>query len=227
MAQTKEGAIKCAAKKIGITIEEYTQKQLDNKKRCTKCKLWQDKSLFSKDASRFDELKAQCHLCTRVKEKTCMKGRISPFKGKTHTLETKKRLSEANRGKVSSLKGIPRTEEDKRKITIGILKNAVRGEAHPRWKGGAKNPLISIRRSSQLKEWRHLVFERDKYTCQHCKDSQGGNLNAHHIIQIKDNPDLATVLSNGITLCVDCHRKVHFKSDSIRNKRKAKKWHWA
>lgn len=56
--------------------------------------------------------------------------------------------------------------------------------------------------------WRYEVFERDNFTCQHC-NQKGGKLNAHHIKSYKDYPLLRTKLDNGITLCIDCHRKEH------------------
>jgi len=58
------------------------------------------------------------------------------------------------------------------------------------------------------KEWRMNVFKRDWFTCQHC-NVKSGKLNAHHIKSYKDYPKLRTVLSNGITLCYECHKKEH------------------
>ena len=58
-------------------------------------------------------------------------------------------------------------------------------------------------------EWRDAVYKRDGYTCQHCGDSIGGTLNAHHIDGYHNNPELRTTLSNGITLCEKCHKNFH------------------
>ena len=61
--------------------------------------------------------------------------------------------------------------------------------------------------------WRKGVFNRDGFICQCCmKRSTKGNalcLNAHHIFNWKDNPDLRYDINNGITLCIDCHKKFH------------------
>lgn len=56
------------------------------------------------------------------------------------------------------------------------------------------------------RDWRVAVFERDDYTCQDC-GQRGGRLQAHHIKPYKAYPELRHVLANGLTLCVDCHKK--------------------
>lgn len=63
MAQTKEGAIKCAAKKAGITVEEYLRQIKAGLKKCTYCKDWKPNDSFSKDRSRYDGLKSKCRDC--------------------------------------------------------------------------------------------------------------------------------------------------------------------
>ena len=93
------------------------------------------------------------------------------------------------------------------------------GDKHPQWKGG-KTPLImKIRNHKQSIEWRMAVFERDGYTCKICGDKRGRNLNAHHYTQLADiihtlkietleqalNTPILWAISNGITLCADCH----------------------
>lgn len=60
--------------------------------------------------------------------------------------------------------------------------------------------------SAADREWRVSVFSRDDYTCQHC-GIRGGRLQAHHIKPYREYPELRHVLSNGETLCVDCHKK--------------------
>lgn len=56
------------------------------------------------------------------------------------------------------------------------------------------------------REWRTIIFERDQYTCQKC-GSIGGKLQAHHKKPYKKYPRLRYLLSNGITLCIECHKK--------------------
>jgi hypothetical protein len=56
--------------------------------------------------------------------------------------------------------------------------------------------------------WRLYVLERDKYVCQCCFEY--GNC-AHHIKPFIKYPLLRLEVSNGKTLCVDCHKKEHAK----------------
>jgi hypothetical protein len=57
-------------------------------------------------------------------------------------------------------------------------------------------------------EWRTSVYERDNYTCK-CCGVRGRKLNAHHIFNFADNPNVRTDVDNGITLCVECHYDFH------------------
>lgn len=57
------GSRKTAAKKIGLTLEEYDQKISDGMKWCTDCKSWKLVSDFYKDATRGDGISAKCISC--------------------------------------------------------------------------------------------------------------------------------------------------------------------
>jgi hypothetical protein len=63
MGQTKIGATKIAAKKIGISYEEYLQKRENNLKWCHDCKKWKKEKEFGRDKSRGDGLDARCYDC--------------------------------------------------------------------------------------------------------------------------------------------------------------------
>lgn len=63
-----------------------------------------------------------------------------------------------------------------------------------------------IRTRAEYAKWRAAVYERDNYTCVKC-GSRGGKLNADHIEPLAKYPDKIYDLSNGRTLCVECHRK--------------------
>ena len=80
------------------------------------------------------------------------------------------------------------------------------GKNHYNWQGGITPLNHKIRTSTEFREWRKAVFERDNYTCQFC-NKHGGILHADHIKPFAYFPDLRFEVSNGRTLCVDCHRK--------------------
>lgn len=56
----------------------------------------------------------------------------------------------------------------------------------------------------EYRAWRYAVFARDRWTCALC-NSQGGELEAHHIKRWVDAPKLRYAASNGICLCKKCH----------------------
>jgi len=96
-----------------------------------------------------------------------------------------------------------------RKVTWGDkISKAKKGEKHWNWKGGISKLRNRIFQSREYKKWRKAVFERDNYTCQSC-GKRGCYLEAHHIKPFVSNPELVFELSNGITLCKECHKKVH------------------
>lgn len=63
----------------------------------------------------------------------------------------------------------------------------------------------------EYKSWRTSVYKRDNFTCQKCF-AHGVPLAAHHIFSWAEYPALRYEQSNGITLCEDCHDKIHGKS---------------
>lgn len=79
-----------------------------------------------------------------------------------------------------------------------------RNEEHWHWQGGISSDRDKLTSSFEYKQWRQSVFERDNYTCQ-CCNKHGVELHAHHIYNFSDYPELRTKLSNGITLCENCH----------------------
>lgn len=86
------------------------------------------------------------------------------------------------------------------------------GENASNWNHGLTiKDRNDLRRYPAYYKWRSDVYERDKYTCQKCRDDKGGNLIAHHIYNYSEHYDLRTVLNNGITLCDKCHRTFHMR----------------
>ena len=139
------------------------------------------------------------------------KGKNNPRWGKFHSEEIKKKISKALKGKYPS-------EESRKKMS-----EVHKGKNNPNWKGGITPLGISIRTSLKYREWKDFVFERDNYVCQYCGDSKGGNLNSHHIKRfsfILEEYNIKTIeeaeqceklwsINNGITLCKNCHIKIH------------------
>lgn len=76
-----------------------------------------------------------------------------------------------------------------------------------------------IRRCTLYGDWIKKVFERDNYTCQKC-GIRGGRLSPHHITSLREiinkhnfqswedvkKCKILWDISNGLTLCHDCHK---------------------
>jgi hypothetical protein len=208
---SKAGVLKVAAKRVGVSIDEYTQRIAAGEKWCSQCRGWKSIDCFNVDRSRGDGLTTKCHACTRVKERRSTKGRPSAFKGAAHTAETKAKMSAARKGKPSPAKGVSRSIEFRAKISAALRETAARGPACHSFKDGKLAERRDQRFSQEYKRWRFDVFLRDRFTCQHCGDDRGGNLRAHHIKSFADHPELRFDVANGLTLCDTCHDAEHAK----------------
>jgi 5-methylcytosine-specific restriction enzyme A len=58
-------------------------------------------------------------------------------------------------------------------------------------------------------ELRQLVLERDNYQCVKCSNTN--NLQCHHILPVAIEPLLSADVDNCMTLCYNCHKKIHQK----------------
>lgn len=89
-------------------------------------------------------------------------------------------------------------------------KDLFSGENSATWEGGKTTKNATIRASSEYKLWRKAVFERDDYQCIWCESKSGKDknvvLHADHIKPFAYFPELRFELSNGRTLCSDCHK---------------------
>lgn len=88
------------------------------------------------------------------------------------------------------------------------------GPLSPAWKG-KRQEKRRIKKGSEWKQWRELVFKRDNYTCQICGIRSGRDteykveLHPHHIKSYSEFPELRFDVSNGQTLCSSCHYALH------------------
>ncbi len=89
------------------------------------------------------------------------------------------------------------------RIKIGLSN---KGSRSARWKGGITKLNTALRNTIEYRDWRRRVFERDHFTCQMCGQI-GGKLNADHIKSFALYPEHRFNLSNGRTLCIECHKR--------------------
>lgn len=82
-----------------------------------------------------------------------------------------------------------------------------KGELHPRYKGNKR--LREGASRYEYKKWVKDVFKKDDYTCQMCGSKK--YLRAHHIKEWAKYPEFRYEISNGMTLCEDCHLEIHGK----------------
>lgn len=136
------------------------------------------------------------------------------MRGKPANPKAIEKMAQKNKGNKYAL-GNKHSEEAKNKIRIAVLKRetsisdwirAHPNELHPQWRGGISPKNHLIRKSKRMKLWRISVFERDDYTCIWCK-RKGVNLQADHIKPFAYFPELRFEITNGRTLCRECHMK--------------------
>jgi hypothetical protein len=137
--------------------------------------------------------------------------------GKHHTEVTKEKLRLVRKGKkmpqcgkkgrVSWNKGLRGCQTAWNKGLKGYLS----GNKNPNWKGGITDKNVSLRSCVDYHLWRETIYEKNSYSCQKCGDNTGGNLEAHHICNFADYPDLVFAIDNGIAFCKNCHHEFHRK----------------
>lgn len=129
-----------------------------------------------------------------IKPQPCW-GREPWNKGKSWSLEMRRKLSEAHKGHKAS-------EETKRKMS-----ESHKGVHHWNWKGGLSLEPYGSGWTDRL---RQSIRERDNFSCQKCgltSSELDGKmaLDVHHIDRNKSNHNP----QNLITLCRACHIHVH------------------
>ena len=148
------------------------------------------------------------------------------MEGKEYTKERNDKISNSMKNKVFTENHIENLSKSAK------LRKQKYGEEAPNWQGGLTKLSTLIRGLEQYNNWRLLIYKRDSFICQGCKNV-GGELNAHHIkhfaIIVKEN-NIKTLteaihcnelwnLDNGVTLCKKCHNKIHHgEQDDVKYK---------
>ena len=66
-----------------------------------------------------------------------------------------------------------------------------------------------LRTNTTMQHWAKQVKKKDGYRCAICGSIE--RLEAHHVIPVSVDERLKYVIANGLTLCHECHEKVHKK----------------
>ena len=106
---------------------------------------------------------------------------------------------------ISGMKGKKHSEDTKKIMSEKALKRdfgKVFGEDHPKWiKDRTKLAKKQERGDSAYREWRKQVWLRDNFTCKIANPDCKGRIEAHHILRWSSHPELRYKINNGITLC--------------------------
>lgn len=78
------------------------------------------------------------------------------------------------------------------------------GDKNVNWKGGVTKDMVRF--SEEYKQWRNAVFVRDNFTCVWC-GKKGGRIEADHVYPQAYFPEKRFEVSNGRTLCKNCHKR--------------------
>lgn len=96
--------------------------------------------------------------------------------------------------------------------SCGCIRDELVGENHPNYNPNKTDEERLKKRyilgKHTIDEFRNKVYQRDEYTCRVC-GQVGGTLNAHHLNGWNWATDKRFDVSNGVTLCEECHVKFH------------------
>lgn len=103
-------------------------------------------------------------------------------------------------------RNVGKSEENSNKSSHNtfLVFHSMRLAYHNRFNNKNQGP---IREQYRYKKWAKSVLQRDGNKCLNCNATE--KLEAHHIQNFKNHPDLIFILENGITLCSSCHAYIH------------------
>lgn len=161
------------------------------------------------------------------KMKESLKGRVPSNLGKAMSEEQKIKISLSKKGQKPWNTGMKLPGIGGRKpggipwnkymtgLSTGFPKGQhntkIAGENHYAWKGGVSSENKKVRDSLEMRMACADSKERDNYTCQMPECGiRGGKLHSHHVKPFRSHLELRFEISNLITLCEECHRKVNY-----------------
>lgn len=107
--------------------------------------------------------------------------------------------------------------------SCGCLKHYYTGERNPMYNPDKTDEERMLGRyiigGMSATKWRKEVFNRDNYTCLIC-NQYGGALNAHHLDGWGWCKERRFDITNGVTLCVSCHKNYHKIYGTLNNTEK-------
>lgn len=129
--------------------------------------------------------------------------------GRTPMCRASWRVAVKRYRKTRGTTGMRMSDETRAKMSA-----AHQGERNHLWKGGITHATRQARKQAVYQQWRREVMKIDGMACVQCGSTE--LLEAHHIKPYRTYPELATVISNGLTLCAVHHRTIHLEARNGR-----------
>lgn len=161
-----------------------------------------DKTILEQDYKRLKscEAVAKIYGCGRTTVYNWLKSygiEIIPMSGRKLSPEHREKVIKTLRP--CQMTGRRHSEETKAKMSRDR-----KGSGNANYKGGVTEEIRKFRRTKEYIAWRNAVIRRSGGICEMCGEKK--TLEAHHIISVHKNRDLALDVNNGKALCYDCHK---------------------
>ena len=127
----------------------------------------------------------------------------NPFKGKTHTKESKEKISRAGKGRQAWNKNKNLSKEHRINLSKSHIGIQV-GENNPAWNGGSSFEPYPISFNFRFKEKIRDKFNRKCFLCGKYEQDNNRRLDIHHIFGNKRCEDEEYF----VALCRFCHPKI-------------------